>query len=124
VELNVPIKTLGLVQVPLHLHPEVTVNVTVNVARSADEAKIQARTGAAVVYGGGQAEREEHAREEARLKAEAMFEEGAGPKEKESDAASAAKADAEPAEAAPEAAAGDKPQAKAKAKAKKSKKAE
>ncbi len=126
VELNVPIKSLGLVQVPVHLHPEVTVPVTVNVARSSDEAKIQARTGTAVVYGGGQAESEALAREEARLKAEAMFEEGAGPKDREAGEEGAAKADAEPAEAAPEnetrAAADEK--LKARAKVKKAKKAE
>ncbi len=119
VELNVPIKTLGLVKVPVHLHPEVTIGVTVNVARSTDEAKIQARTGAAVVYGGGQAESEELAREEARLRAEAMFEEGAKPKDVVPGEEGAAKAGAE---AAPEAGTDDKP--KAKAKAKKSKKAE
>jgi large subunit ribosomal protein L9 len=38
-----PIKTLGLHNVPLHLHAEVDVSVTVNVARSADEADRQAR---------------------------------------------------------------------------------
>jgi len=41
--LNAPIKTLGLHQVPVHLHPEVEVNVTINVARSEDEAERQAR---------------------------------------------------------------------------------
>lgn len=123
VELNVPIKLLGLVKVPIHLHPEVTVTVTVNVARSSDEAKIQARTGAAVVYGGGQAEIEELAREEARVRAEKMFEEGAGPKGEESvKEEDAAKAAAEPKEAAPEGEAGEKP--KAKSKSKKSKKTE
>ena len=80
VELNLPIKLLGLLQVPVHLHPEVAVTVTVNVARSAEEAQIQARTGAAVVHG-DQAKNEEIAREEARIRAEALFEEGAGPSE-------------------------------------------
>lgn len=41
--LNAPIKTLGLHQVPVHLHPEVEVTVTINVARSEDEAERQAR---------------------------------------------------------------------------------
>lgn len=41
--MNQPIKTLGLHQVPVHLHPEVEVNVTINVARSEEEAERQAR---------------------------------------------------------------------------------
>ena len=43
VVLDKPIKTLGLHQVKVRLHPEVTVTVTVNVARSQDEADRQAR---------------------------------------------------------------------------------
>ena len=38
-----PIKVLGLHHVPVHLHPEVDVKITVNVARSAEEAERQAR---------------------------------------------------------------------------------
>ncbi len=38
-----PIKALGLHSVPVHLHPEVDVKVTVNVARSEEEAERQAR---------------------------------------------------------------------------------
>ena len=38
-----PIKTVGLHTVPLHLHAEVDVSITVNVARSDDEAERQAR---------------------------------------------------------------------------------
>ena len=38
-----PIKTLGLHGVPVRLHPEVEVKVTVNVARSAEEAERQER---------------------------------------------------------------------------------
>jgi large subunit ribosomal protein L9 len=41
--LNSPIKALGLHTVPVHLHPEVDVKITVNVARSAEEAERQAR---------------------------------------------------------------------------------
>lgn len=44
-----PIKTLGLFDVTVDLHPEVTATVTVNVARSADEAAIQAETGRALL---------------------------------------------------------------------------
>ena len=42
------IKTLGLHDTRLRLHPEVSVTVTVNVARSLDEAKTQLETGVAV----------------------------------------------------------------------------
>ena len=41
--LNTPIKTLGLHTVPVVLHPEVSVEVTVNIARSPEEAERQAR---------------------------------------------------------------------------------
>jgi large subunit ribosomal protein L9 len=41
--LNAPIKTLGLHKVPVVLHPEVDVTVTINVARSPEEAERQAR---------------------------------------------------------------------------------
>jgi large subunit ribosomal protein L9 len=43
VSINTPIKTIGLHQVPIVLHPEVEVTVTVNVARSAEEGERQAR---------------------------------------------------------------------------------
>jgi len=43
VELDRPIKTLGLHPVRVRLHPEVAVTVTANVARSTDEAEAQAR---------------------------------------------------------------------------------
>jgi large subunit ribosomal protein L9 len=43
VVLNAPIKALGLHQAPISLHPEVEAVVSINVARSADEAERQAR---------------------------------------------------------------------------------
>ncbi len=43
VVLDKPIKTLGLHEVKVRLHPEVTVTVTLNIARSQDEADRQAR---------------------------------------------------------------------------------
>ncbi len=43
VELNVPIKTLGMHDVEITLHPEVVVKVSINVARSAEEAERQER---------------------------------------------------------------------------------
>ena len=65
------------------LHPEVRVSVTINVARTEDEAERQAR-GEDVL-----AERtvEEEASAEAKTAAEELFEEGAGPKEEEGEAA-------------------------------------
>ena len=44
-----PIKELGLYDVRCALHPEVSVKVIINVARTDEEAKIQAKTGKAVV---------------------------------------------------------------------------
>ena len=41
--LNAPIKTIGQHKVPIALHPEIEVGVTINVARSADEAERIAR---------------------------------------------------------------------------------
>lgn len=41
--LNHPIKTIGLHEVPVTLHPEVEVSVKANVARSAEEAVRQSR---------------------------------------------------------------------------------
>ena len=43
IALNQPIKTIGLHNVPVALHPEVEVQVTINVARSPEEAERQAR---------------------------------------------------------------------------------
>jgi large subunit ribosomal protein L9 len=43
IEIASPIKTLGLHTVPVALHPEVQVKITVNVARSAEEAERQTR---------------------------------------------------------------------------------
>ncbi|MFO1148699.1 MAG: 50S ribosomal protein L9 [Alsobacter sp.] len=48
--LNTPIKTIGLHKVPVHLHSEVEVTVTVNVARSPEEAERQSR-GESVIAG-------------------------------------------------------------------------
>ncbi|AQX27803.1 MULTISPECIES: 50S ribosomal protein L9 [unclassified Bartonella] len=42
VELNHPIKTIGLHTIPINLHPEVQVSVTINIARSTNEAQRQA----------------------------------------------------------------------------------
>lgn len=49
VQLANPIKILGLHDVIVRLHPEVSVTITANVARTEDEAQVQADTGQAVV---------------------------------------------------------------------------
>ena len=55
VELNTPIKAIGLHKVVLHLHAEVEISVEINVARSADEAERQSKgeslTSADAIYG-------------------------------------------------------------------------
>ena len=55
VELNTPIKTIGLHKVVLHLHAEVEISIELNVARSADEAERQLKgeslTSADAIYG-------------------------------------------------------------------------
>ena len=48
VHIDTPIKTLGLFTVKIKLHPEVFAKVVVNVARSPEEALVQAEKGAAV----------------------------------------------------------------------------
>lgn len=49
VDLNQNVKTIGLIPVEVVLHPEVKVEVTVNIARSPEEAEIQESTGRALV---------------------------------------------------------------------------
>lgn len=55
IELNHPIKTIGLTNVAVALHPEVEVTITLNIARTADEAERQAKgetlTTAEAIYG-------------------------------------------------------------------------
>jgi len=55
VDLNTPIKAIGLHNVVLHLHAEVQLEIALNVARSADEAARQAKgeslTSADAIYG-------------------------------------------------------------------------
>src|SRR5439155_16407449 len=48
VELDKPIKSLGAHKIKVHLHPEVAINITALVARSADEAEFLAKGGALV----------------------------------------------------------------------------
>ena len=73
VQLDTPIKTIGMYTVTVAPHPEVEVKVTINVARSAAEAEAQAR--------GEKLTGPTSDREEARAAAEALFEEEAVPEE-------------------------------------------
>ncbi len=75
VVLHVPIKTLGVHEVLVRLHPEVSATVKMNVARSADEAERQAK-GENVIA--SQFDDERLAAEEA---AKDLFEGGAGQQE-------------------------------------------
>jgi large subunit ribosomal protein L9 len=75
VPVDAAIKSIGLFTLNVVLHPEVRVPVTINVARTEDEAERQSR-GEDVL-----AERTNAA--EARLAAEELFDEGAGPAEEE-----------------------------------------
>jgi large subunit ribosomal protein L9 len=49
IKLENPIKAIGMHTVLVTLHPEVSISIIVNVARSEEEAEIQERTGTAVV---------------------------------------------------------------------------
>ncbi|MEZ0280258.1 50S ribosomal protein L9 [Methyloceanibacter sp.] len=79
VMLDRPIKALGVHEVRVQLHGEVEPHITVNVARSPDEAARQAR-GEDVSRGATEAEEDAEA---ARRAAGALFEEGAAPSEEE-----------------------------------------
>jgi len=67
VRLNSAIKTLGIHSVRVALHPEVSVRVSVNIARSAEEAELQAHPELAAAL----AENERRQAEAERLEAEA-----------------------------------------------------
>jgi large subunit ribosomal protein L9 len=49
VQMNQNFKSIGLFNVDIALHPEVKVSVVVNIARSAEEAETQAKTGKALI---------------------------------------------------------------------------
>ena len=72
VMLEHPIKTLGLARVRVELHPEVSIPVIVNVARSQEEAERQAR---------GERIGAEAEEDEVQLEAAAIFEPGAEPEQ-------------------------------------------
>jgi large subunit ribosomal protein L9 len=72
VPIDKAIKAIGLHEIFVVLHPEVRVQVTINIARTEDEAERQAR--------GEDVLAEPTEQEEAVANAEALFEEGAGPR--------------------------------------------
>ena len=81
VSLAHPIKSLGLYEVKVELHPEVTVPVIVNVARSAEEAERQARGEAT-----SPEEEAELAGDEALIEGEIVAEDADAPAAEENDA--------------------------------------
>lgn len=92
IRLDRPIKTVGMHPVRVDLHPEVSVEVTANVARSEEEAEMQAR-GERINRDGDIVDIEEEA-----IEVEAVFEEGAAPDAEE---LSVSDDDAEPEAEAP-----------------------
>ncbi len=95
VALNVPIKMIGMYKIPVSLHPEVEVTVSVTVARNADEAERLKRGEDVTVV------REEgaEASAEAVAAAEAFFDPEAGAaRAREESPADAPEADAKPGE--------------------------
>lgn len=61
VKINTNFKMIGLFPVSVQLHPEVIVEITVNIARSKEEAETQAKTGKALVADNHDDEQEEPA---------------------------------------------------------------
>ncbi len=76
VALNVPIKTIGSHKVPVNLHPEVEVSITLHIARSMDEAERLAR-GEDITVRQDDDDGEEETAEQALATAESFFEPGA-----------------------------------------------
>lgn len=114
VVINDAFKTIGLFPVEIALHPEVKVTVTINVARSEDEAAVQLKTGKALIADEHSDETtsdlirkaeeasediKEEMLEESALEAEKEAKAEEEAKKVEEEAAAAAKAEAEAAEA-------------------------
>jgi len=75
VKLSRPIKMVGMHPIRVDLHPEVSVEITVNVARSTEEAEMQAR-GERINRDGDVVDTAAEEAVQAALEAEAVFEEG------------------------------------------------
>ncbi len=114
IDLNQNFKEIGLFPVTVTLHPEVKIEITINIARTDDEAKAQLKSGKAMIANDQQdAEAKAVAKAAAAEKAkEALMDKDALASEKEADAKAAEKAVEDDAKAA------------AKAEAKAAKKAE
>lgn len=97
IDLNQNFKTIGLFPVTIALHPEVKVEITVNIARIEEEAKIQEETGEAMIS------TTEQQQEEPVVAAEELFEdvpeelneESADAEAEETEAVEASEAEAE-----------------------------
>ena len=100
VDMNTAVKTLGIFPVRVILHPEVAVEIKVNIARSEDEAAEQLRLGRAILSDTAEREREEAAA--AAAAAEARMAEMEAEEEEET-TNSEAPADAEAAESSDDA---------------------
>src|SRR5215471_4655324 len=74
VELDKPIKALGAHKIKIHLHPEVTVEITALVARSPDEAEFLAKGGTLVAETERAAQEAAEAARRAAEQAAALFE--------------------------------------------------
>ena len=95
VELNQNLKDIGIFNVTVALHPEVKRDVTINIARTEDEAKQQKKTGQAVTAEADQDAKRAEAQAAAEASKEALMDESAleaeKEAEKEAEAAQAAK---------------------------------
>jgi large subunit ribosomal protein L9 len=94
IELNIPIKSIGMHKLNVELHGEVEVSITVNVARNADEAARQARGEDLTVS----RTEEEEAQAQARVDAGKFFEAPQAEDEEAPAETSSAKAEAKPAQ--------------------------
>ncbi len=92
IQLNQNFKLIGLFPVDIALHPEVKVQITVNIARSEEEATLQEKSGKALVAGDDHADTNANALEEADAAKEALLEEDALEAEKARAADEAAEA--------------------------------
>lgn len=89
VPLDKPIKMIGLYPMSVILHPEVRTTITINVARTEEEAERQERGEDVLAEKTDEeveAEAQAQTEAEAKAKAEEIFEEGAGPKADDEDA--------------------------------------
>lgn len=66
VNMNQNFKSIGLFTVDIALHPEVKVSVTINIARSLEEAQTQAKTGKALIADSGKGSQKSQEQEERR----------------------------------------------------------